>query len=89
MEFEWDENKNLRNKKKHGIGFEDAKEVFKDRRRIKIKDERRDYGEDRWKTLGLMIGVVISVIYTIRDTAVRLISARRASRKERDEYNNQ
>lgn len=89
MEFEWDEKKNHRNKEKHGIGFEDAKEVFKDRRRIEIKDERRDYGEDIWKTIGLMIGVVISVIYTICDTAVRLISARRASRKERDEYNDQ
>lgn len=89
MEFEWNENKNLRNKEKHGIGFEDAKEVFKDRRRIEIKDERRDYGEERWKIIGSMIGIVISVIYTIRDAAIRLISARRASRRERDEYDNQ
>ena len=88
-EFEWDENKNRKDRKKHGIGFEEAKGVFRDPKRITFKDQRRNYGEERWKTIGTIFGVIISVIYTIRETATRLISARKANAKERDEYSNQ
>ncbi len=86
MEFEWDNNKNQSNQKKHGISFEDASGVFDDNNRIEYQDSRNDYGEDRWKTIGQVFGIIISVIFTIRDTVIRLISARRASRSERDEY---
>ena len=86
MEFEWDENKNKKNKEKHGISFEEAKEVFKDEDRVEYQDFRRDYGEERWKVIGQIFGAIITVIYTIRKTAKRLISARRASRKERERY---
>lgn len=68
MKFEWDENKNKRNRQKHGIGFEDAKEVFKDEKRVEYQDLRHDYGEDRWKTIGQVVGIILSVMYTMRQT---------------------
>ena len=88
MEFEWDENKNKSNQEKHGIDFNDAKEVFNDENSKVSQDLRKDYGEIRWRIIGKIYGSIISVIYTMRDKAVRIISARKASRKERDEYNN-
>jgi uncharacterized DUF497 family protein len=88
MEFEWDENKNRLNQKKHGIRFEDVIHIFEDGNRIEQPDERNAYGEKRWKTIGLVYGIVFSVIYTFRNVAIRIISARRASRKEREEYDN-
>ena len=51
MNFEWDENKNASNKKKHGIDFNDAKEVFEDKNRHNSPDNREDYGEERWIVL--------------------------------------
>ncbi|MCB9081522.1 MAG: BrnT family toxin [Lewinellaceae bacterium] len=89
MEFEWDEHKNQKNKVKHGIGFEEAKEVFLDKNRLELKDDRKDYGEDRWKVIGIIFGVIITVIYTMRTTVYRIISARAASKKERAKYTNQ
>ena len=88
MEFEWDENKNKSNQEKHGIDFNDAKEVFNDENSKVSQDLRKDYGEIRWRIIGKIYGSIISVIYTMRDKAVRIISARKASRKERGEYNN-
>jgi len=89
MEFEWDESKNKSNRKKHGIDFNDAKEVFKDENRKTSPDLRVDYGEDRWVTIGKLIDTIIVVIYTIRETTYRIISARYAKKKERETYNNQ
>ena len=86
LPFEWDENKNVLNQQKHGVRFEDAIHIFDDENRIEQPDVRTDYGEDRWKTIGLVFGIVSSVVYTIREVAIRIISARRASRKEREEY---
>lgn len=88
MKFEWDENKNKSNQEKHGIDFNAAKDVFKDENSKVTPDLRKDYGENRWKIIGKIYGSIISVIYTMRDKAVRIISARKASKKERDEYNN-
>ena len=87
MEFEWDENKNKSNIDKHSIDFNDAKDVFKDDNSIVLPDLRKDYGESRWKIIGKIYGSIISVIYTMRDKVTRIISARKASRNERDEYN--
>jgi uncharacterized DUF497 family protein len=87
MGFEWDENKNNSNKEKHGIDFNDAKEVFKDENSKVGPDLRKVYGEVRWKIIGKIYGSIISVIYTVRNKATRLISARKASGKERGEYN--
>jgi uncharacterized protein len=88
MKFEWDERKNKKNIEKHGIDFNDAKGVFTDKKRLEIPDLRKDYGEDRWKAIGAILGLIITVIFTIRDTAIRIISARQANKKERGRYNN-
>lgn len=86
--FEWDDNKNLTNKEKHGIDFNDAKKVFEDEKRKTSPDLRKNYGEDRWITIGKIVDTIIVVVYTIRNTAYRIISARYAKQKERALYNN-
>ena len=89
MDFEWDENKNRSNNEKHGIDFNDAKEVFKDENNRIAPDLRMDYGELRWKIIGKIYGSIISAIFTERNKIIRIISARRASGNERKEYNNE
>jgi hypothetical protein len=89
MDFEWDENKNKSNQEKHGIDFNKAKKVFEDNNRKASPDLRKDYGEDRWITIGKILDIIIIVVYTVRNTAYRIISARYAKKKERETYNNQ
>ncbi len=85
MTFEWDENKNKQNQVKHGIDFNEAKDVFGDMNRTNSLDNRHDYGEKRWITIGMVANVLITVVYTIRE-AIRIISARRSNKNERQEY---
>ena len=87
MELEWDAAKAAQNLKKHGVAFEDAALVFYDAGRIEVYDDREDYGEERWATIGLACSAVLFVVYTIRygDT-IRLISARKANANERKHY---
>lgn len=89
MDFEWDENKRMSNIKKHGIDFVAAKEVFKDKERIETIDDRKDYGEERIQTIGYAKPGVLFVVYTYRNnkTSRRLISARKANKKELALYN--
>ncbi len=89
MKFEWDENKNKSNQEKHGIDFNDAKKIFDDKNRKISPDLRKDYGEDRWVTIGKLVNIIIVIVYTIRNTSYRIISARYAKKKERQIYNNQ
>jgi uncharacterized protein len=88
MEFEWDQNKAETNLRKHRISFEDAARVFLDANRIETLDGREIYGEDRWKTVGLVEPALLAVIYTIRgsDDVIRIISARKADSYERAKY---
>ena len=88
MKFEWDENKNKSNQKKHGINFDEAKEIFNDVNRLNSQDNRKKYGEKRWITIGKILKTNIIVVYTIRNTTIRIISARMANKKERIKYNN-
>ena len=86
MKFEWDEEKNQRNIEKHGIQFEDAQKIF-DGPVLTQRDDRFDYGEVRETSLGLFNGmVVLMVVHTDREGTTRLISARKATRKERRFY---
>ncbi|MBR1662945.1 MAG: BrnT family toxin [Ruminococcus sp.] len=92
MHFQWDSNKEKINIEKHGIGFKLAEQVFADVNRIELYDEKHStLEEDRYKTIG-MIGTtafVITVIYTDRDDdVIRIISARRATKKEEEAYYN-
>ena len=87
MIYEWDEAKRASNIAKHGIDFEEVRSFDWDRALIQ-DDERRDYGERRCVAIGI-IGwtvVVAVVVYTERDQATRIVSARLASNKERALY---
>jgi len=84
--FEWDEEKNQSNIEKHGIRFEDAQTIFDGQILTKI-DDRNDYGETREISLGLFNStVVLLVVHTDRAGTIRLISARKATGKERQLY---
>ena len=86
MNFEWDTEKNKANINKHGVAFEMAAKVFLDEKRIERYDaEHSSINESRYKTIG-MVGKVLTVIYTERKTAIRIISARLAEKEEIDEY---
>lgn len=86
MTFEWDEEKNNINIKKHGISFSEAVRVFLDEKRIEKYDiEHSTIDEDRIKVLGLVHKVVV-VIYTERRKNIRMISARFAEKEEINEY---
>lgn len=87
MELEWDAGKATRNQSKHGVAFEDAALVFHDPGRIEAHDGRRDYGEDRWATIGRVGPALLYVVYTVRrQDTIRLISARKANAHERKQY---
>ena len=81
MEFEWDDAKAQSNLRDHGVSFSLATRVFGDVRRFERSDDRMDYGEDRWLTVGLISGAEIAVVFTARGDRIRLISARRAERE--------
>ena len=89
MDFEWDEVKNLSNIQKHGVSFEIARGIFESTILTSI-DDRRDYGEVRHISVGRVDDrTVLVVAHTEREGTIRLISARRASRKERRRYEDQ
>jgi uncharacterized DUF497 family protein len=85
MEFAWDEDKRHRNYRDRGFGFDFAALIF-DGPVIEKRDDRKDYGELRILALGEAEGIVLAVIYTDREDVRRIISARRASKKERAEW---
>ncbi len=85
MTFEWDEEKNKLNQRKHGIDFETAMLVFNDMQRIEIYDMEHSTSEDRYNTIG-MVHDVLFVVYTERKENIRLISARIATNTERSIY---
>jgi uncharacterized protein len=85
MGYEWDPNKAKQNLRKHGIAFADAISVFFDDSAITIEDNDPD--EERYVTLGMdALGRILVVVYAWREDDIRLISARRATEKERKEY---
>ncbi|MES1953268.1 BrnT family toxin [Salinisphaera hydrothermalis] len=90
MRFEWDETKNDANRRKHGLSFETACRVFEDPL-ILSQLERVVDGEQRWQTIGEVAGVaLVLVAHTVREgqdeEVIRIISARRATRHERKQY---
>jgi uncharacterized DUF497 family protein len=86
MKFEWDDNKNQSNIRKHGIAFEQAATIF-DGFIIQRIDDRFDYGEEREISIGMIDAIaIIVVVHTDRDGTCRIISARQADREERKYY---
>jgi len=86
LEFEWDETKARINLEKHKVSFLTAAAIFSNERLERI-DDREEYGELRWIALGRVDDEVYRVVYTWRgDILIRLISAQKASKDEREIY---
>jgi uncharacterized protein len=85
MEFEWDEAKRLTNYAKHGLDFRDAEKIFQGIT-LTAEDERQDYGETRFISVGLLDEIVVVVVHTARYEKTRIISMRKANQKERRAY---
>jgi uncharacterized DUF497 family protein len=81
--FEWDDDKSDRNLERRGFGF--AARVF-EADRLEYEDRRRTYGERRYIAIGEVENLVLFVVYTWRGANRRIISARQASRRERNGY---
>ena len=86
LKVEWNKTKAKLNYAKHGVSFDLAKEVFNDPFAIEFLDDRQDYGEERLVMMGMVEGRLIYVVYTERADAIRLISARRATKNEQETY---
>ncbi|HET6421300.1 MAG TPA: BrnT family toxin [Geobacteraceae bacterium] len=90
MRITWDENKNVINQRKHKVSFEVAAQVFDDPFHLSLLD-RIENGEERWQTIGMVGDVVVLLVahsYTEENgvEVVRIISARKATKKERLKY---
>jgi len=87
MEFEWDESKAAANLKKHGVSFEEAKTVFDNMLAVIFDDETHSMGEQREIIIGhSQNNRLLLISFTERSNAIRLISARLATRREREDY---
>lgn len=86
MDFEWDDSKAFANEQKHGIDFKMAARVFLDPNRLEDYDIGHDKDEDRWITIGLVESGLLMVVYTERREAIRIISARKATKNEQKTY---
>lgn len=86
MDFEWDEAKSDLCRKSRNFDFAYVISIFIDPLLVIQKDQRWDYGEDRFKATGVIEGRIFVVIYTKRVSAIRVISARRANRREVKRY---
>ncbi len=89
MEFEWDIAKAAANYRKHGISFEEAIYAFGDPLMVEELDHKEDYGEDRIIAYAMGKTEILTIIYTQRGEFARIISARRATRNEQNDYYSQ
>lgn len=86
MQFEWDEDKCEANIRKHGIDFEDVKDIF-NHPMMTLMDTRDEYGEARWLAIGWIQAILGVVVYTERvGDVIRIISARKATKSEVRRY---
>jgi uncharacterized DUF497 family protein len=85
MQYEWDEAKRQSNIQKHGIDFLGIERVFAGQT-ITILDDRIDYGEPRFVTVGLLQGHVVVIAHTETDEVIRIISVRKATKHEEIRY---
>ena len=85
MRFEWDENKSVINLQSHGIDFADVWRVFESERVIFL-DDRFDYNELRFVTIGVLRERIITIVYTENNEITRIISVRKATKNEQRQY---
>lgn len=85
--FIWDKGNTEKNLIKHNISCEESEEIFLDENQIIVDDEKHSGFEKRWLIIGeTHSGTLLAVVFTVRNTRVRIISARRASKKEKNLY---
>jgi uncharacterized DUF497 family protein len=87
LNFEWNKSKARDNFAKHGVSFELAKRVFDDPFAVEFLDDREDYDEERFVIMGMVDRQILFVAYAERKVAIRIISARRATKHEQEIYN--
>lgn len=85
MQFEWDEAKRRSNLERHGFDFVDVEGIFASDV-FTLLDDRFNYGEIRFLTLGMLNGTVVAVAHTETDEVTRVISFRKASKNEEEIY---
>lgn len=85
MKFTWDDQKRRANIRNHGFDFVDAEEVFEGIT-FTLPDDRFDYGEERFITLGLLRATVVVIAHAEKDDEIRVISMRKATRYEQKIY---
>ena len=85
MQFAWSERKRTSSIKDHGLDFVDVPSVF-DGFTFTYEDSRFAYGEQRFETLGLLAGVPVSIVHTETDDEIRIISFRKATKREANLY---
>jgi uncharacterized DUF497 family protein len=88
VEFEWDAKKEVINLEKHKMDFEFATAIFLDPDRVVCEDNRFDYGEQRLITFGQIADRLHVVVYVEKDAVTRIISARKANKRERQYHEN-
>ena len=81
MNFEWDENKRITNLKKHGVDFVAASRLWNSPMLV-VEDTRSNYQEQRWLGMGLLEKRVMIIVYTKRRNTIRIISFRKANKRE-------
>ena len=89
IRFEWDDRKSRENKRRHGVSFEEAQTVFLDERAIRYFDPDHSADEDRFIMLGMSFNLRVLVVchcYRAADSSIRIISARKANKKEAKAY---
>ncbi len=84
--YVWDSEKSRKNLARHGLAFEDAEYVFSSEQTVTFEDDRKDYGEGRWITLGPLEGRLVVIVHTWRDERTRIISMRKANSREQQIY---
>ena len=92
VRFEWDETKNRRNRRKHGVSFGEARTVFLDENALRFHDPDHSMDEDRFLMLGISALLRVLVVCHCRrasDTVIRIISARKADKLEEADYWNE
>ena len=89
IQFEWDEGKSRENKRKHKVSFEEAQTVFLDENAIRFFDPDHSQDEDRFIMLGMSFTLRVLVVchcYREDDSVIRIISARKADKREQSDY---
>ena len=89
IRFEWDDRKSAANKRKHKVSFEEAQTVFLDENAIRFFDPDHSEDEDRFLMLGMSFALRVLVVchcYRESDAVIRIISARKADKREQSDY---